>query len=494
MTKLCVCSGCVQGVARQGGEAVAVRLGSPTVQQPQAQLDGFKSRALQSEASAQRHLYLTEWHSLDAAAAQSSATLAIGHATWTAECERLSSKASRHELAAEVGGGARAVIALAAATQRAALARHAPFALELVLALVQTQAAIASPPALRLLTQATQATGRPEHAGSWGLARSAREEASLRVQCVDGAAASALAHRWTPAEPEVVMGLDGVVVPRLVRAPEVAPVLTAPAAAAQLVTGGTGGLGLLTARWMAQRGAAARALVLASRSGVLARDSAGEWAAVLASNVGTRVRRCDATEGALVGRLVAHGTGAACAMGVWHAAGVLADGVLPRQTADALARACAPKAHGAWALHRACTTALLSACALFSSTAALLGGAGQANYSAANACLDALAPCCHARARVATSVQWGAWAEVGMAARGAAAERMAAMEAASGFGRIGLAHGLDALHAAVLPLSPPLVGMMPVRWGRVASDGAVPTFLTSMVTPTLMQRASAAPA
>ena len=47
------------------------------------------------------------------------------------------------------------------------------------------------------------------------------------------------------------------------------------------------------------------------------------------------------------------------------------------------------------------------------------------------------------------SLQWGAWAEVGMAARGAAAERMAAMETASGFGRLGLAQGLGALHAAV---------------------------------------------
>ena len=43
-----------------------------------------------------------------------------------------------------------------------------------------------------------------------------------------------------------------------------------------LVTGGTGGLGLLTARWLAQGGA--HALVLASRSGAVARDTAAEWA------------------------------------------------------------------------------------------------------------------------------------------------------------------------------------------------------------------------
>ena len=68
-----------------------------------------------------------------------------------------------------------------------------------------------------------------------------------------------------------------------------------------------------------------------------------------------------------------------------------------------------------------------------------------------------------------------------MAARGAAAERMVAMEAASGFGRIGLAQGLGALHAAVLPQAPPLLGVVPVQWERVLSGSTVPAFLSGMV-------------
>merc|ERR1711995_86580 len=75
--------------------------------------------------------------------------------------------------------------------------------------------------------------------------------------------------------------------------------------------------------------------------------------------------------------------------------------------------------------------------------------------------------------RYEPSVQWGAWAEVGMAARGAAAERMAAMEAASGFGRIGLAQGLGALQTAVLPQAAPLLGVVPVQWERALGKDQV---------------------
>jgi len=147
-------------------------------------------------------------------------------------------------------------------------------------------------------------------------------------------------------------------------------------AGGQLLTGGTGGLGLLTARWLAEsRGAPA--LVLASRSGALARGGAAEWALLGASGAAVRIARCDAADPAAVRRLLAWSAGAAVLRGVWHAAGVLSDALLARQTAATLARVYGPKAHGAWALQR-CTAALpLEACALFSSVAALLGGAGQ---------------------------------------------------------------------------------------------------------------------
>ena len=141
----------------------------------------------------------------------------------------------------------------------------------------------------------------------------------------------------------------------------------------------------------------------------------------------TSLVQCDTCERAHIRRLVAL---VPVLDGVWHAAGVLADALLSNQTAGTLGRSYAPKAHGAQSLHGAIPSPS-STCVLFSSVAALLGGAGQANYSAANACLDALSVCLRTQGSCGVSVQWGAWAEVGMAARGAAGERMAAMEAAA---------------------------------------------------------------
>ena len=168
------------------------------------------------------------------------------------------------------------------------------------------------------------------------------------------------------------------------------------------------------------------------------------------------------------------------ARGLWHAAGVLVDAVLPKQEASGLARVFSPKAHGGWSLDAALAASAPDAVLLFSSVAALLGGAGQANYAAANAWLDARKRARRAHGGVAASVQWGAWAEVGMAARGAASERMAAMEAASGFGRLGLAQGLGALHAAVLARGPSVIGVMPVQWRRMLEGSVAPAFLSGM--------------
>ena len=97
------------------------------------------------------------------------------------------------------------------------------------------------------------------------MARSARAEASLPVTCVDGVVTAALKRGVSFTEPEVALHLDLNRLPRLTHAPPITRTDSSIVADSQLVTGGTGGLGLLTARWLAQHGALR--LLLASRGG-----------------------------------------------------------------------------------------------------------------------------------------------------------------------------------------------------------------------------------
>ena len=95
---------------------------------------------------------------------------------------------------------------------------------------------------------------------------------------------------------------------------------------------------------------------------------------------------------------------------------MLDDGMLAEQTPERFANVMAPKVRGGWALHELTAGDPLDFFVLFSSGAALLGSPGQSNYAAANGFLDGLASYRHARGLPALSINWGSWAEVGMAA------------------------------------------------------------------------------
>ncbi|MEZ4644658.1 MAG: SDR family NAD(P)-dependent oxidoreductase [Chloroflexota bacterium] len=222
-----------------------------------------------------------------------------------------------------------------------------------------------------------------------------------------------------------------------------------------LITGGLGALGLLTARWLAQQGPCD--LVLLGRS---APDEKAQTAVAELQQLGARVvpMQADVTQLADLQRVfTAIESDLAPLRGIVHAAGVLADSTLLQMDAAQFRRAFAPKVAGAWHLHTLSKEHSLDFFILFSSVTALLGTPGQGNYAAGNAFLDALAQHRHAQGLPALSINWGPWAQVGLAAAQANRGNRLALR---GVGSITPEQGVDALvrlhtaavtQAAVMP-------------------------------------------
>jgi phthiocerol/phenolphthiocerol synthesis type-I polyketide synthase D len=101
--------------------------------------------------------------------------------------------------------------------------------------------------------------------------------------------------------------------------------------------------------------------------------------------------------------------------GIIHSAAVLDDELVAGLTKDSLDRIWAPKAAGAVRLHDATASRELDWWVGFSSVASLLGSPGQASYACANAWLDALVEWRKAAGLTATAINWGQWADVGLA-------------------------------------------------------------------------------
>jgi len=184
--------------------------------------------------------------------------------------------------------------------------------------------------------------------------------------------------------------------------------------ATYVISGGHGGLGLAIAEHLVDRGARHLALLGRSAPGVDAKRSIAAMTD-RGAEVGS-VAADVADEASLAAALDGIRTTMPPVRGVIHAAGLLADATIATMDADRASAALAPKLHGSWNLHRATLDDPLDHFILFSSVAGILGLAGQSNYAAGNAALDALATHRRGLGRPARSIQWGPWAQIGLAA------------------------------------------------------------------------------
>ena len=240
------------------------------------------------------------------------------------------------------------------------------------------------------------------------------------------------------------------------------------AGASYLITGGLGGLGLSLVRWMAARGAGC--LVLAGRGepSPQAQETVRELEAG-----GTRVvvARVDVADyEALAGLLERIRRELPPLRGVAHAAGVNRDGVLGGQSWERFLEALSPKLDGAWNLHRLTEGLPLDFMLYYSSIASVFGWAGQGNYAAANAFLDALAHSRRSQGLPALSINWGAWEGPGMSARLSARDRE--RQAQYGLRPFTPEQGLEALAGALSGHQPQVV-YVPLDWAafRAAPGG-----------------------
>ncbi|MCR8984752.1 amino acid adenylation domain-containing protein [Brevibacillus laterosporus] len=198
-----------------------------------------------------------------------------------------------------------------------------------------------------------------------------------------------------------------------------------------LITGGTGGLGLEIAKYLA--GQQSVKLALLGRSYLPEKD---DWNSMLTRNdvcqktirkltaiqeierMGSEILYYQADvskEADLQYVLEDLRTSFGRIDGIIHSAGLPGDGFIIRKEPEEFSAVLAPKVQGTWLLDKLTEKDQLDFFVLFSSGTSLFGSAGQADYTAANAYLDSFADYRRKQNKPVITINWTAWKETGMA-------------------------------------------------------------------------------
>ena len=228
--------------------------------------------------------------------------------------------------------------------------------------------------------------------------------------------------------------------------------------ATYLITGGLGDLGLLVAQFLVNKGA--KHLVLVGRSQPT--EEVKEQLKTQFADINVIVAQADVANTSQLAQVFADIETLPPLRGVFHAAGILDDGILQQQTWERFEKVLAPKVQGAWNLHVLTRNYPLDFFVMFSSVASLLGSAGQANYAAANGFLDALAHTRTQRGQTALSINWGAWSGLGLAAKSNLEQQLQS----KGMGTINPQQGIEVLEQLLFNPAFTQVGVVPIDWAQ----------------------------
>jgi NADPH:quinone reductase-like Zn-dependent oxidoreductase/acyl carrier protein len=192
-----------------------------------------------------------------------------------------------------------------------------------------------------------------------------------------------------------------------------------------LITGGLGAIGLHTAAYLAHLGAGE--IVLTSRRAPDADAQRVIDEITERHKCRVHVFSADVGDESEVATLLKRVRAELSPLGgVVHLAGVLDDALLSQQSIERFRTALAPKAFGAYHLDRLTVDDELDFFIVSSSVSALFGSPGQSNYATANALLDGLVAERRSKGLPATGVNFGPWAQGGMASSEAATANIGA--------------------------------------------------------------------